>query len=124
MQVDDPVAAGPFVQVIHILGYYRDLRHPLRQRSNRPVGCVRLATQQLLPPPLVPAPYPGGIGHEAFRRRQLLGVVIRPETGQGIAEGGNPAFRRRARAGEDEDMSGFIDEAAKGMGTGCHKVLQ
>lgn len=106
MQVKDVAAAGAFMQVVDVLGDQPGVGDSSAQCGNRPVRGIRLDTQHLQAAPLVPAPDQRGIVGEGRGRGQGRRIVARPETAKGIAEGGNPAFRRHPGAREDHQAVG------------------
>ncbi|KAG1534194.1 hypothetical protein G6F50_015622 [Rhizopus delemar] len=96
-------AAGTLVQVVHVLRDDDQFGHVARQRRNGAVRGVRFGAQRLCAAPFIPAPDHIGMRAERFGCGQCLRIKARPQTGQGIAEGGDAAFRGNPGAGEDDD---------------------
>ncbi len=70
------------------------------------VGGVGLAAEDGFSAPGVPFPYEFGVLEEALWGGEILGLVIGPEAGLGIAEGGDAAFCGDAGTGEAGDGFG------------------
>ena len=104
VEFDNFVATSPLVQPIDILRNERHLRYEARKCNECMVTRIRLHTGNQFATPAVPAPYQRGIALESFRCRQLVRIVLFPETGLRLAKGGDTAFRGNAGTGQDADV--------------------
>ena len=106
MHVDHLGAARPFVQVIDVLGHEGQIALQLAGQP-REGGVRRVGRDlgRLRAPRVVKAHHKGGIACVAFRRRDVLYPVLRPQPAF-VAKRAQPAFGRDARACQDHNVGG------------------
>lgn len=102
VQVDDAGAAGPFVEVVDILGDDGDVV-VLLQRGDGFVGGVGSHVFQLEPLPVVEIQQQAAVGVPALDGGDGLRVVLFPEAAV-VAEGADAALGADARAGQYGDV--------------------
>ncbi len=109
VQGEDSGVAGLLVEAIHVLRDDGETGLLAFQLDEGVVSCIRLAIPQGAATFLVKTPDERGVGSEGFRRGQFLGIVLRPEAGEGIAEGGDAGLGAHAGAGEDDEAAGALE---------------
>ena len=104
MHVDQPLRAGPLVQIVDILRDEQELARPfLIQPRQRPMRRVRLDGPELGPPLVVEGVDQRRIARESLGRADILDAMPLPQP-VGPAKGREPAFRGNTGAGEDDDQ--------------------
>lgn len=103
VQVEYFGAAGPFVQVVHVLGDEGELGDLCSELGQGQMAGVGRVLQDFHAPPFVPAPDQGGIAAIGFRSGEFLGVEFFPETGEAVTKGGDAALGRNACSGKHCD---------------------
>ena len=78
MQMNYILAAGAFMQVIHILCDHRQLVHMPGELGDSEMRSIRLRLPNLLPTPLVPPPTQCWIGSECFAGGELSRIEALP----------------------------------------------
>ncbi|MFM1944886.1 MAG: hypothetical protein RI897_3868 [Verrucomicrobiota bacterium] len=103
------------MEAVDILGNEREGAE-LGDFGEAEVGRVRLATEDGFSAPGVPFPDDFGVLEEALWGGEILGWVIGPEAGLGIAEGGDSAFGGDAGSGEAGNGFGVAEESEEFFG--------
>ena len=110
MQVRDPLAARPFVQVVDVLGHDVQVDAPL----GGPGGVLPLSDGHVagvgsclladMPAPEVPGVHGVGVLGPGVQGGHVLRVDALPDAGLRVAEGVQPRVLAHSRAGEDDDV--------------------
>lgn len=103
MQMDDLARPRALVQVVDVLGDDADVMAGIGKCGKSAMAGIRLALHDLRGAPAVPAPEQRRITPETRFAGEFGWIKPRPQAGEGIAEGGDPAFGGHAGAGEHGD---------------------
>jgi hypothetical protein len=105
MHVKNAARAGPFMQVVDVLGDDQQLARPFRiEPREREMRRVRLLLLDRGATHVVEPQHEIGVARESLRRRDILDPVLLPQP-SAAAERVYPALRAHARAGEDDNVA-------------------
>ena len=104
MHMQEPLRAGPIMQIVDILCYDQQFARPFGiQLGQRPMGSVGLDLDKPRPPSVVKLVNQRRIAPERLGRRHILDPMPFPEP-VGTAECGEAAFGADPRARQDDDV--------------------
>ena len=113
VELDHLRRAGALMQPVDVLRDDHDLGEQLLELGDGPVAGVGLSVGRHAEAVLVPAPDERRVLAIRLRRGQLHRVVLRPQAGLGLAEGGDAGLLADAGSGEHREPG------RPGQGAGC-----
>jgi hypothetical protein len=121
MHVDQPLGSGALMKVINILRHQEQFAGPSPiEPRERIVGGVRLHCLQVLTSCIIELVHQGRGLPKTLRRSHVFHAVPFPQPIRG-SEGRDSAFCRYARAGQDDDVTDVLHQAAIPRGPSLSK---
>ena len=109
MELDDVAGAGALMEAVDVLRHHADPGEHAPQLGDRDVPRVGRGRRRRAEAVLVPDPDELGLAHVRFVGGELHRVVLRPEAGLGLAEGGDARLLAHTGAREHDQLPGARD---------------